>query len=189
VYGSIWQGTSSGLTLLVRPKRRAEEVEPELVSLVQRIDPHMPVFSIRTLVLQMQKGINSERILAFLSSSFAMVVAALAAMGIFGVISYSVGQRTREIGIRMAIGAQRPQVLAPFLRQAVALLVLGFALGVPSAIASATLLRSILFRLQPGDPLTLLISVLAFVAVALFAVIVPLLKAARVDPATVLRHE
>jgi putative ABC transport system permease protein len=127
--------------------------------------------------------------LAALVGAFGILAAALAAIGLYGVMSYAVGQRTREIGVRMALGAQRVDVLAMVLRQSMTLVAAGLAAGVLGALALTRLLREALYGLTPTDPKTYAGVSLLFVTVALAAAYLPARRAVRIDPVTALRHE
>jgi ABC-type antimicrobial peptide transport system permease subunit len=113
----------------------------------------------------------------------------LAAVGIFGVISYSVSRRTRELGIRVALGAQPGSVLGMILRQALALTLIGIAVGVPCTLATARLITHLLFNVTPYDPVTLVLVSLVLLAVGALAGYIPAQRAMRVDPVVALRHE
>jgi len=127
--------------------------------------------------------------LAKLSSFFAALALLLACIGLYGVMSYTVAGRTREIGVRMALGAQRMDVMRLVLREAMVLVVLGLAVGIPLSLASTRLLHSYLFELKGTDPATLLIVVLVLGIVASFAAFIPARRAAGVDPNVALRYE
>jgi putative ABC transport system permease protein len=122
-------------------------------------------------------------------SSFALAAILISAIGLYGVISYAVSQRTREFGVRLALGAQRRQVLSLVLSQGFRLAVVGALLGAAGAIAALQLMRSLLFGVSPTDPLTLACVVSAVSLVALFAAYVPAQRAMLVDPMTSLRDE
>jgi ABC-type antimicrobial peptide transport system permease subunit len=126
---------------------------------------------------------------ATLLGSFALLTLALASIGIFGVLSYSVAQRTREIGVRMAIGADRTQILVLILRQAAAFTITGVAAGIFVALLSARFLSSLLFQTTPTDALSLAMSIVALVVVTLIAVSIPAARAASVNPIEALRSE
>jgi ABC-type antimicrobial peptide transport system permease subunit len=113
----------------------------------------------------------------------------LAAVGIFGVISYSVSRRTRELGIRVALGAEPGSVLGMILRQALVLTLIGIAVGVPCALATARLITHLLFNVTPYDPVTLVLVSLVLLAVGALAGYIPAQRAMRVDPVVALRHE
>jgi ABC-type antimicrobial peptide transport system permease subunit len=130
-----------------------------------------------------------QRMTATLLGSFAILTLLLSAIGIFGVLSYSVARRTREIGVRMAIGAGRTQILALVLRQAAALGLTGIAAGLIFALLSARLLSSLLFQTTPTDMMSVSISIGALLLVTIAAVALPAAQAASVDPVEALRSE
>jgi predicted permease len=189
VYVPAKQGQTSGLTLLVRVDQNPERVIPLLAAVVRSIDKHLPVFSVHTLDVDVEAGLTTERILGYLSTLFAGLATLLAGIGLYGVLAYSVARRTREIGVRVAIGAQRGDVAGLFVRETLFLVVAGILIGLPLALTSTGVIRSLLFGLTPTDVPTLLISVLALAAAAGLATSLPVWRATRVDPIQALRHE
>jgi putative ABC transport system permease protein len=134
-------------------------------------------------------SVARQRFYAVMLSVFASIAAILAAIGIYGVLAYGVAQRTREIGIRMALGAQRTQVLALVLRTGVTLSACGIALGLAGAAAAARILQGMLFGITPLDPATFVVVSLLFSLVAMVACYVPARRATAVDPMVALRSE
>jgi predicted permease len=193
VYMSEKQGQTSGLTLLVRTAARAgddkQRIIPSLLGIVHDIDPRMPVYSVHTLDMDVEAGLTTERILGYLSTLFAALATLLAGIGLYGVLAYSITRRTREIGIRFAVGAQRRDVASLFARESLTLVLVGLIIGAPVALLSAHALRSLLFGVGATDPLTLLISVVVLALAALLATSIPLWRAARVNPIIALRWE
>ena len=145
------------------------------------------LLNVRTLSEQVDRTLVRERLLALLASAFGLGALFLVAVGLYGVISQWATQRTRELGVRMALGATPTVVQWLVLRQALWLVLIGLGLGVPAAIAVAQLLAGLLFGLTPLDPRALLGSVLLLVAVATFAAFLPARRASRQDPVTALR--
>jgi predicted permease len=183
------QGQTSGLALLVRTSNEPESTIPSLLAIVRSIDPHTPVFSVHTLATDVDAGTSTERILGYLSTLFAVLATLLAGIGLYGVVAYSVARRTREIGVRVAVGAQKSNVVGLFVRETILLLLLGLGIGGPIAIAGSHALKNLLFGIAPTDPWTLVLSILVLLAAALLATGIPLLRASCVNPVTALRYE
>jgi predicted permease len=138
---------------------------------------------------QLRESLLSERVMATLSGFFGFLAAVLATVGLYGVISYMVARRRNEIGIRIALGADRASVLRLVMREAGLLLILGLALGTGLSIAAARAATSLLYGLQPSDPLTIVLAIALLAAVAIMASGIPALRAARLNPMTALREE
>jgi predicted permease len=153
------------------------------------LDPSIPIENSQTLSAMLDDNLRQERIIAQLSGVFGGLALLLAAIGLYGVLSYAVAQRTSEIGIRMALGAQRGWVVRMVLRETAVLIVIGLALGVPASLACARLIQSKLFGLKAADPVTLGAALGIMTAVALLAGYLPARRASRVDPLVALRHE
>ena len=156
---------------------------------IASVDRDLPVFGIRTEIQQIDDTLTNQRLFAALASAFGLLALVLASIGIYGVMAYGVGRRTPEIGVRLALGAQREQVLGMILREAVALAGVGLFIGAAGALGLTRYVSSMLYGLKPSDPLTLSMAVLVMLAVALFAAWWPARRAARLDPMTALRHE
>ncbi len=189
IYVPEKQGPPSKLTLLVRAADDPRHLIPSLLSIVRSIDRRMPVFSVRTLDMNVEAGLSPERILAYLSTLFAALVTLLAGIGLYGVLAYLVVRRTHEIGIRYALGAQKGNVLALFGREGVILALVGLSIGAPLALISAKVLRGLLFGITASDPLTLFISIAVLAVTALVATFIPVWRAIRVEPMRALRWE
>jgi putative ABC transport system permease protein len=138
---------------------------------------------------QVHESLLQDELMATLSGFFGALAALLAAIGLYGVISYMVVQRTKEIGVRMAIGANRGNVIAMILREAGVLTAVGLVIGTALALASAQAAKSLLFGLKPRDPLTLVLSIFTLAAVAAFASFLPAYRASRLDPVKALRYD
>jgi hypothetical protein len=156
---------------------------------VLALDPDQPIYSLHTLSELRDRSLQGRRAGTTLLGIFAGVALALAVIGLYGVLAYAVTQRTREIGIRMALGARRRDVLRLVLRQGMNLALIGAALGVLGALGLTRWLTTLLYEIKPTDPLTLLATPLLLVAVALFACWLPARRAAKVDPMEALRYE
>ena len=189
IYVPEKQTYNSGLTLLLRTQVNPAKLTPSLYALVRNIDKKAVISSIRTLDSQIDAGLSSERILSYLSGLFAGLATLLTGIGLYGVLAYAVARRTREIGIRFAIGAQRADVAKLFFRESLVVIVMGVFLGIPLALASVTALKSLLFGLAATDLPTLSVSVGLLLAAGLVATALPLRQAIYVDPLQALRYE
>jgi len=156
---------------------------------VLSFDPAIPVSRAKALVEMLDDSLGQERIIARLSAVFGALALLLAAIGLYGVLSYAVAQRTNEIGIRMALGAERGTVVRMVLRETAVLIAIGLLAGVPASLASARLIQSKLFGLKPADPVTLALAVGIMIAVAVISGYLPARRASRVDPLIALRYE
>ena len=159
---------------------------------VRQVESNLPVSNIRTQIEQADETLSMERLFAKLLTLFGVVAQLLAAIGLYGVMAYSVTQRTHEIGIRMALGADRRRVLRMVLRQGMLLTVVGVAIGVSVAFVLTKYLEtltSMLFGVEPRDPVTFITIAAGLTLVALVACLVPARRATRVDPLTALRYE
>ena len=137
----------------------------------------------------LRDGLLRERLMASLSAFFGFLAALLAMVGLYGVVSFMVVRRRNEIGVRMALGATRRDILLLVLREAGTLLAVGLAIGIVLAIGAATLARSLLFGLKPSDPATIAMAAVGLAAVAIAASLLPAHRAATLDPVTALRDE
>jgi len=177
------------VTVLVRVAGEAARTIPSIRKSISRIDQNVPTYQIETLERELQNSIAPRRFNMFLLGSFAGVALLLALIGIYGVIAYSVAQRTHEIGIRMALGAQRLEVIGMVIRQGMALTLTGVALGLVAAVGLTRLMVSLLYRVRPNDPVTF-VAVAGIVSlIALFACCGPAVKAGLLNPITALRYE
>jgi putative ABC transport system permease protein len=156
---------------------------------VRAIDKDQPVDKITTMSSVVSASIVDRSFYMQLLGTFASLAFILAAVGIYGVVSYSVAQRTREIGIRVALGARRRDVLGLVLREALRLTALGVALGLVGAFVATRVLRSLLFEVKPTDPATFICLSLLLTFVALVASYIPARRATKVDPLVALRYE
>jgi ABC-type antimicrobial peptide transport system permease subunit len=156
---------------------------------VYAVDPNLPLSSVRTLDQVVAKSISQPRFYMLILTIFASVALALAAIGIFGVLSYAVAQRTREIGIRMALGARERSVVQLVVRQAMTLVGTGVIIGTIAALFLSKTMAKMLFGVTPNDPTTFAAGAFVLIAVALLASYVPARRATRVDPIIALRAE
>ncbi|HUH62219.1 MAG TPA: FtsX-like permease family protein, partial [Terracidiphilus sp.] len=165
----------------------------QIVSLVRSsiaaINPNILVDSVSSLQEEVDRSIAKQSLIAQLSSFFGMLAVFLACIGIYGLLSYSVARRTSEMGIRLALGAQSSSLLWLILRECVVLLVLGLAVGVPVALSSTRILKSLLYELSPLDPTAMAIAIAAVATMTVAAAWLPARRATRIDPSQALRTE
>ena len=179
----------SPVFLVVHTSLPPAAVTPQVRRLLAQIDSALPLYSVRTIDELAAGQAEGQQFLSLLVGSFAALAALLAAIGIYGVLSYAVRQRTREIGIRMSLGASRARVLGEVLREGMILAALGLIAGIGGALAANRILEHRLHEVKPGDPLVFLTTAILLALVALFACYLPARRAARLDPMTALRYE
>jgi predicted permease len=191
VYVPLAQATamSAELTLHARTAGEPANLVAAIRREVETLDKNLPVYNVRTFNDLVAQSIYRERLIATLSGFFGLLALLLASLGLYGVMAYSVARRTREIGIRLALGAQTSDVLKLIVRHGMGLALVGIGLGVVAAWASMRVLANLLFGVSPTDLLTFVSIPLVLVAVALLACYLPARRAAKVDPLTALRHE
>jgi predicted permease len=183
------QSEVGGLTYAIRTRFEAGALAPALRQVVEKVDRDLPIVDIRTQREQIDSTMQTERIFASLTAGFGLLALALACVGIYGIMAYSVANRRNEIGIRMALGAQPGQVRGMILRESSWLTGAGIVVGVGAALLLTRLVKSMLYGIQPYDPLTMAGGVLILMAVALASSWIPARRAARVQPMEALRHE
>lgn len=177
------------LTLAVRTGIGSSATIPMLRALVKTLDANLPVFDVRTFEQQRSGSLSFQRLTTTLLIGFGMLTLSLVALGLYGLLAYSVSQRTREMGLRLALGAQMRDVIRLVLRQGFALVAIGLLFGLGAAMASTTLLRSYLFQIEPLDLPVFATAPLIFLIIATLACWFPARRAARVDPMVALRAE
>jgi predicted permease len=177
------------LTYAIRTRLSPAELVPALRNVVQQADRDLPIIDIRTQQEQIDGNMQMERAFAALTSGFGVLALALACVGIYGIMAYTVANRRNEIGIRLALGAQPGQVRGMVLRESTGLAIVGIAAGVAAALALTRLVKTMLYGIQPYDPATMAAGVLILLAVALAASWIPARRAAGVQPMEALRHE
>jgi len=182
-------GSALTMSIIARTTGHPEALVPRLREIVRELDPTVPVTRIQTLDQVVSASIANRRFSTSLLSLFAALALLLAGLGIYGVIAYGVSQRTQEIGVRVALGAQRLSVASVVLRESLVMTAIGVMLGLTGAVAIAYIARSLLVGIEVFDPATLLVASVLIIATALAAGIVPLRRALSVDPATALRAE
>ena len=178
-----------GMTAYLRTEADPESMFSLLRRTVREVDSNVPVYRMRTLEQQVDKSLMSERLLATLSAIFGCLATLLAAVGLYGVMAYMVARRTREIGIRMALGASGGSVVWLVMREVLLLAVVGLAIGLPSAWALTRLVETQLFGIQPADPPTMTVAAIGIAAVAALAGYFPARRATGIDPMRALRWE
>ena len=176
---SFYARTGSDPTPLVRA----------IPALVKRLDANLPVEELKTMQQQVRENVFLDRMISTLSAAFAILATLLAAVGLYGVLAYTVAQRTREIGVRMALGADGRRVRAMVLRQVAVMTAIGGIVGIAAAVALGRGARSLLFELEGHDPTVVVLSAVVLTLVALGAGYIPALRASRVDPMKALRYE
>jgi len=178
-----------GLTLYVLTGQQPESVESAIREHIHRLDPKLAVDGMRTMDQQIDISIASQRALATLATSFSALALLMTAIGLYGVLAFATAQRTREIGVRMALGAQRSSVVMLVMREMALTAVIGVAVALPAAFGLSRLLTSQLYGVQPGDPITLISCVLICALMVTLAAAIPARRAASVDPMNALRSE
>ena len=178
-----------GMTVYLRTTLEPELVMGAVRRKVQSLDPNVPVYAMRTTQEQIDLSLRTERLVASLSAVFGALATLLAVIGLYGVMAYTVARRTREIGIRMALGAEQGNVVWMVMKEVLLLVGAGIVVGVPLAIGLSSLIKSQLFGMAPHDPITLTIATLGLAAVACLAGFIPAVRASRVDPTLALRYE
>ena len=189
VYQDAGQLLTSGLTVFVRCHGPCTPLLPTLRAAITRVDPNTPILGLNTVQTELEGTFSSEEVLGFLSTLFAALAMLLVGAGIYGVLSYALTRRTREVGIRMALGATAKDIVDLFVSEATGMIVLGTLIGVPAALAAVTLLRSQLFGVAPQDPATLAACILCVVVTILLASIAPIRRALHISPQQALRME
>jgi len=178
-----------GMTFYVRTWQDPKAAESTIRAGMQALDSKLVLDAFRTMQEQVDENLSDDRVIALLATSFGLLAALMAAIGIYGVLAYSAAQRTREIGIRIAMGASRSEVVRMVLSDVARLATIGIALGMPLALLLTRTVRNRLFGISNYDPVTLVVVCAAILAVALAAAALPARRAAKVDPMVALRYE
>ena len=182
---NIWRTMNLVIRTTQDPTRLASAVRSE----VSALDPNLPVYNVKAVGQMIDERISPKRLMTYVLGVFALIALLLAAVGIYGVMSYAVTQRTHEIGSRMALGAQALDVLKLVVRSGMILALIGVAIGLPGAFALTRLLANFLFHVTPTDAVTFAAVSFSVIVVALFACYVPARRATKVDPLVALRYE
>jgi predicted permease len=181
-----WIGS---LTFYVRTALPSSELMRQVPQVIARLDPNLPVENLKTLPQQVKENVFIDRMISMMSAAFAILATLLAAVGLYGVLAYTVAQRTREIGVRMALGANGASVRTMVLRQVGILVLVGGLIGVGAALAIGRAAKSLLFGLEGNDPVVYALAGVMLALVALAAGYLPALRASRVHPMQALRYE
>jgi predicted permease len=181
--------TIGSLTFYVRTKTDPIQTLRAIPGVIRRLDPNLPLENLKTLPQQVKENVFLDRMISTLSAAFALLATLLAAVGLYGVLAYSVAQRTKEIGVRMALGADRSRVRGMVLRQVSVLTAIGGVIGIAAAIGIGRGAKSLLYGIAGWDPIVIGLSAIVLTVVALGAGYVPALRASRVDPMQALRYE
>jgi predicted permease len=178
-----------GLNFYLRSSNDPASIIKSVRATMARLDPNLPLEDLKTLPQQVKENVFLDRMISILSASFALLATILAAIGLYGVLAYSVAQRTREIGVRMALGADSGRVRSMVLKQVGVMIIVGGVIGIAGALALGRGAKSLLYELSGADPVVIVASVIVLALVALAAGYVPALRASRIDPMQALRYE
>jgi predicted permease len=189
VFVAVSQFSPSGMTYALRTAGDPLRYVKSVHEIVREADSHIPVTNVVTQAAEIDRTISQEVTFAKLCTGFAVLALLIACVGLYGTMSYSVTRQVGEIGIRMALGAQRGAVVWMVLRRVLLLVAMGLAISVPAALSAFRLVKSFLFETQPNDPGTLALAGVVLVSAAILAGYAPARRASRIDPLAALRHE
>jgi predicted permease len=178
-----------GLTLHVGTRTDANSITAAVRNEVQELDPHLPLYNIKTLAEEIDQSLIQERLVTWLTTSFGVLATVLVVIGLYGVLSFSVVRRTREIGIRVALGAQRRDVFVMVIKHGMILVFAGAVVGVGVSLALSRFMSGLLFGISPTNAVTCVVAAGGLIIVALAACYIPARRATRVDPLVALRYE
>jgi len=177
------------INFYVRTAVAPETLLGTIPSVIARLDPNLPVEDLKTMEMQVRENVFADRMITTMSTAFAALATLLAAIGLYGVLAYTVAQRTREFGLRMALGADGPRLRRMVLRQVGWMALVGGVIGLGAAVGIGRLARSLLYQMEPTDPLVLASAAVLLAVIALVSGLIPALRASRIDPMTALRYE
>lgn len=183
-----WPGLGF-LTFYIRAESETSSVLRAVPQVMKGLDPNLPVENLITLEAQARESVFVDRMITTLSTAFALLATLLAAVGLYGVLAYTVAQRTREIGLRMALGAAGSSVRGMVLKQVAIMVLIGGSVGIAGALAMGRGAQSLLYEMEGSDPTVIVLSAALLAVVALGAGYLPALRASRVDPMKALRYE
>jgi ABC-type antimicrobial peptide transport system permease subunit len=183
------QRSDQVMTAYVRTVHDAETEFHTIRSVVHELDPSLPITNMKTLDRQINESLASERMIATLSSVFGVLATVLAIIGLYGVMAYMVARRAREIGIRMALGAQAGSVVRLVMREVLVLVTAGMVVGLPAALGLTRLVKAQLYGIAPNDPASMALASLLLFGVSMMAGYIPARRAASYDSVRVLRSE
>jgi putative ABC transport system permease protein len=189
IFLSLYQRRAKDLAIFLRGRLDPAATPVEVREQVQSVDPELPVFGAQMLNETVSRSLSERRFSMEMIGLFALTALLLAGLGIYGVISYMVSERTHEIGIRLALGAQRRNILRMVFCQGLGLAIAGAGVGLVGALVVSHLMAGLLYGVRPTDPVTFAGVALLLIGVALLACYVPARRAIRVDPLTALRYE
>ncbi len=189
VYLPLAQESATSIALVARTDGNAAALSTAIETAIHEIDPNLPVYDVRTLDEVIGRGVGQQRLTMVFLLGFAALALVMAAVGVFGVTAYAVSQRTHELGVRMALGADRATVLRLVMREELAMCIVGIAVGVAGALALTSVLQTLLYGVAPRDPATLAFVSMVLLGVTSLAGYLPARRATRIDPVTALRVE
>src|SRR5208282_3597910 len=189
IYLNLYQRRAANLAIFLRGRLDTAAIPREVREQVQSVNPELPVFGAQTLNEALSASLSERRFSMEIVALFALTALLLTGLGIYGVISYIVSERTHEIGIRLALGAQSGNILSQVLRQGLSLAIAGSLVGLVGALIVSRLMAGLLYGVRPTDPLTFAGVGILLIGVALLACYIPARRAIRVDPLVALRYE
>ena len=188
IYLPAYQSLGRSLSVVLRTALSASTLEPQIRQQIQSIDPGLPVFNVSSMDDVLDRSLAPRRFSADLVGGFAALALLVASIGIYGLLAYMVGQRSREIGLRMALGARRGDILKLILQKGLVLAAMGIIAGVVFAALGASTIASLLYRVRPHDPVVFLLVPILLFTVTVLASYIPALRASKVDPMIALRE-
>jgi ABC-type antimicrobial peptide transport system permease subunit len=189
IYSPIGSDLQFGFILHVRTRQQPEAIIGPVREIMRSLDPELPFVEVKTLREEVETSLWQERLLAALSTIFGAIAALLASIGLYGALDYAVKSRTREIGVRVALGAEPARIVRLLSRETLLLIASRTMLGICGYALAAAWIRQVLYEVQPWDPLALGAALLAAIAISVLAAGPPVLRGMRIDPASALRQE